>query len=150
MALVSADGFEREHAIEDVQLRRSTVALIALRATEWVKQVRHAALLRLAEARVSILLDVLPLLEVLTQERTRADDLDALIEQWLSDGDLRAATHADNVLARRAGWRRLVASVLVHDRVGRPGSGGACGARRRAGHRVSPRGPERDAAPACP
>src|SRR4051812_27134072 len=29
MALASSDRFERQHAIEDVQLRRSTVALIA-------------------------------------------------------------------------------------------------------------------------
>jgi hypothetical protein len=113
MALVSADGFERQHAIEEVQLRRSTVALIALRSTDWVKQVRHAALLRLAEAPASVLLDVLPLLEVLTQERTRADDLDALIEQRLSHSDLRAARYADNVLARRAGWRRLAARGVI-------------------------------------
>src|ERR1044071_4413787 len=46
MGLVSSDGFERQGAIEEVQLRRSTAALIALRATDWVEQVRHAALLR--------------------------------------------------------------------------------------------------------
>jgi hypothetical protein len=62
MALVSADGFERQGAIEEVELRRSTVSLIALRSTEWVEEVREAARRRLTDAPESVLLDLMPLL----------------------------------------------------------------------------------------
>jgi hypothetical protein len=74
-----------------------------------VPEVREAALRRLADAPVWALLDVLPLVDVLTQERRRAGALDALVEARLADGDLRTATRAENGLARRAAWRRLVA-----------------------------------------
>lgn len=112
-ALVSADGFEREAAVEAVELRRSTIRLIALRSTDWVREVRQAALLRLAAAPVSVLLDVLPLAEVLTRDRARSGDLDALVEQRLSSDDLKAAAASVNPLARRAAWRRLIARGAV-------------------------------------
>jgi hypothetical protein len=125
LELVSRSGHAREAAIEVVGLRRGTTALIALRATDWVAEVRHAALMRLAQTPTGALLGVLPLLDALTQNRTRARDLEALVEQRLRDRDLRAATELDDARARRVAWRRLAArgtlkpaevrERLVHD-----------------------------------
>lgn len=109
MGLVSADGHDRQRAITETQLHRSTTALLALRSTDWVPEVRQAAMSRLADAQSDLLLDLLPLLEVLTHERLRAEQLDELIESRLADDDLRAATHSESALTRRAAWRRLVA-----------------------------------------
>lgn len=56
MGLVSTDGYDRQRAIGETQLRRSTIALIALRSTDWVPEVRQAAVSRLSAAPTVALL----------------------------------------------------------------------------------------------
>ena len=85
------------------------MALLALRAPDWVPQVQAAALARLRQAPVELWLHALPLVEQLVRERFRTDELDALTETRLSNGALLAATRSPEPRARRAGWRRLVA-----------------------------------------
>ena len=108
LGLVSWNGFDREHAIVATELRRATVALLLVRSTDWVPEVRAAALSRIAAVPPPLLVDLLPLAEQLVGERGRAEELGAIVDRRLSDDDLRAATHTDDVRARRAGWRRLV------------------------------------------
>jgi hypothetical protein len=108
MALVSADGFDRERAIVETELRRASVALLLVRSTDWVPEVRAAALSRIAGVPSPLLIDLLPLAEQLIGARERAGELGAVLDSRLSDDDLRAATLADDVRTRRYGWRRLV------------------------------------------
>jgi hypothetical protein len=109
LGLVSADGFHRQWAIAAADLQPGVVALVAVRCTDWVAEVRETALLRLAEAPAAVLLERLALLEALAVERPYGGGLDALVEARLGDDDLRAATRSDRAPVRRAAWRRLVA-----------------------------------------
>jgi hypothetical protein len=115
MGLVSADGFDRQRAISETQFQRGTVALIALRSTDWVVEVRRAALTRLPEVPIALLLEVLPLLGLLTVENHRAGALNELVDGRLGDGD------APSVPRRSAGReRRHGISVLARRRVRYP------------------------------
>ena len=107
LALVSGDGHERERAARDVPANSFTAKLLVLRCLDWVSQVRSAALARVDELPHDLLVEALPLAEQLADERERAELLDALLDARLQDNDLRLAARADDVLLRRAAWRRL-------------------------------------------
>jgi hypothetical protein len=113
LGLVSADGHERERAVSSASPSALTTALITLRSTDWVSEVRAAALQRLAEVPADELIDTLPLAEQLARERSRGEALGALLDQRLSDDHLRVATCVDDVDTRRAAWRRLSARGVL-------------------------------------
>jgi hypothetical protein len=69
LGLVSSDGYERERAINAARLSSLTARLLALRCTDWVPEVRTAALRRLADAAPDQLVSALALAQ---QHRARA------------------------------------------------------------------------------
>jgi hypothetical protein len=107
LALVSADGYERERAIRAAPLRPLTVRLLVFRCIDWVAEVRAAALDRLDECPPVLLVDALPLAEQLAAERGRREILGAFLDTRLSEDDLRHAYASPDARTRRAAWRRL-------------------------------------------
>jgi hypothetical protein len=108
LALVSADGRERERGVRATGLTRLTVLLLAIRATDWVGEVRAAALDRLDECDLPLLIEALPLADQLAVERIRGDELQLLLDRRLPEESLRDAACAPRPGVRRAAWRRLV------------------------------------------
>jgi hypothetical protein len=107
LALVSADGRERERAAKEAPFTPLTTRLLALRCVDWVPQVRDAALDRLDGCPPAVLVEAFPLAEQLVRERARGGVLAALLDARFTDADLRAATLSPDPLTRRAAWRRL-------------------------------------------
>lgn len=107
LALVSADGHQREHAIRVARLRPLIVRLLVLRCIDWVPEVRAAALDRLHECPPRRLVDALPLAEQLAAERARGEILSAFMGTRFSEEDLRQAYRNPDARTRRAAWRRL-------------------------------------------
>ncbi len=126
LALVSADGRERERAAGASELSPLTARLLALRAADWVAPVGAAALDRLAGVPASLLVDALAVADRLGAEHLRGEELRALLERRLSDDDLRGATRAADAGIRRAAWRWLADRDALrfdelHDRAARDG-----------------------------
>lgn len=113
LGFVSRSGYERAAAISVAPEGPLTSALVALRAVDWVMPVRLAALRRLAEGSRAQLLDALPMAARLVGERSRAGELDALLERELTDTDWRTATRSSDVVVRRAAWHRLAAHRAI-------------------------------------
>lgn len=107
LALVSGDGYEREHAIRVAPLRPLIVRLLVLRCIDWVPEVRAAALDRLDECPPRLLVDALPLAEQLAAERARGEILSSFLDSRFSEEDLRHAYGSQDARTRRAAWRRL-------------------------------------------
>lgn len=107
LALMAADGHEREKAVARCPLAVPYVQLLLLRCLDWVGPVRDAALERLDEIPSDLLLEVLPLAVTLAAERRRGPILDAFIDARLDDSHLRLAGRSESVLVRRAAWMRL-------------------------------------------
>lgn len=111
LALASADGHERQRAVEaiDANAPDDLVAnLLALRAVDWAEPVRAAALAKLRELPQLTLLYLLPMVERL-RPRARSGALVALFEERIDPDALRvtAGGHPDP-LARRSAWRLLI------------------------------------------
>ena len=107
LALVSADGYERERAIRVARLRPVVVRLLVLRCIDWVSEIRPAALDRLEECPPRLLVDALALGEQLAAERARGEILSSFLDTRFSAVDLRHAYLAADPRTRRAAWRRL-------------------------------------------
>jgi hypothetical protein len=108
LGLVSTDGYRRQSAVEDVALRPCVATLIAIRATEWVPEVRAAALVRLRGLSADEAVALLPVVETLSRGRERAAELAEVIAERLSDHDLARATGSPNDHVRRVAWRWLI------------------------------------------
>jgi HEAT repeat protein len=111
-AAMSPDGYLREAAVRQLggELPWS-FPLLALRATDWVAEVRGAAQAALESAETGCLVEHLPLLEGLCGSRGRGGDLSDWLERRMAGEeaveDLREARHHADVGIRRAAWRRL-------------------------------------------
>ncbi|MDA0184562.1 hypothetical protein OJ997_29940 [Solirubrobacter phytolaccae] len=103
LALMSADGFERERAVASGDV----ADLLVLRAVDPVGPVREAALARLRELPPSSLLGALPMTEWL-RRRAHFAPLDALMWERLDVPTLQTAAHDPSPLARHAAWVRLI------------------------------------------
>ncbi|HEX2127691.1 MAG TPA: hypothetical protein VHF58_00570, partial [Solirubrobacterales bacterium] len=112
LGLVSADGRERERAVKAAELSPLTARLLAVRSVDWVAEVRAAALARLRECPVALLIEALPLADQIAVERMRGEELHTLLDARLSEDDLRAAARARDRRSRRAAWRRLMSRGL--------------------------------------
>jgi hypothetical protein len=108
LALVSADGRERERCVRATPLTPLTARLVAIRAIDWADQVCDAATMRLEACRVPLLVEALPLADQLARERLRGASLERVLDRRLSDDALRATARAPAALVRRAAWRRLI------------------------------------------
>lgn len=109
VALLSGDGHERERAVREAGLTPLSARLLTIRATDWVGPVRAAALDRLDECPLPLLVEALPLADQLAIESIRGDELHLLLDRRLDEESLRQAGRAKNALVRRAAWRRLTA-----------------------------------------
>ena len=108
LALVSADGRERERCVRATPLTPLTARLVAIRAIDWADQVCDAAARRLEASPVPLLVEALPLADQLARERLRGASLQRVLDRRLSDDALRATARAPAALVRRAAWRRLI------------------------------------------
>lgn len=114
VALTSADGHERQRAVESVRTDAPddiVANLLVVRAVDWVEPVRAAALAKLRELPPLTRLYVLPMVERL-RSRARGGPLVALFAELVEPDALRITAapwgHPDP-LSRRCAWR------LLHD-----------------------------------
>lgn len=109
---MSPDGYLREVAVRQLggELPWS-FPLLALRATDWVAEVRRAAQAALESAETDCLVEHLPLLAGLCGSRGRAGDLSDWLERRMAGEEaveaLGRARHHTDVGVRHAAWRRL-------------------------------------------
>jgi hypothetical protein len=106
--LVSRDGRQRQRAVEKLPLRPCVALLITIRATDWVAQVRAAALRRVATMDPDVAVELLPAVDTLAHARERGHALRSVLAQRLDNEDLKRASCSPNHLIRRAAWRRLI------------------------------------------
>lgn len=109
---LSPDGYLREAAVNRLGNELPwSFALLAVRTTDWVAQVRRAAMAALEAAETDSAIEHLPLLEQLSASRARAGEIREWVERRLA-GDqaldaLSAARGHTDARVRRAAWRRL-------------------------------------------
>ena len=108
LALVSADGRERQRGIRATPFSQLTACLLTIRATDWVGPVRAAALHKLDECPLALLIEALPLADQLATQRIRGEELHLLLDRQVSEEALREAARTASTSVRRAALRRLV------------------------------------------
>ena len=111
--LVSPSGFVRQASAEGVSLTPLSTRVLVLRSADWVAEVRSAAFGRLRTCDRDLLVGALPLVAWIVDEWTRGDLLRDLLDERLTDDDLRALADTGAVGLRRSAWRRLVARGAV-------------------------------------
>jgi hypothetical protein len=111
--LFSPSGYVRQASVEAVRLTPFAARVLVLRCADWVAEVRSAAFGRLRTCDRDLLIAALPLVVWIMDEWTRGDLLRDLLDERLTDDDLRALAHTGDVGLRRSAWRRLVARGAV-------------------------------------
>lgn len=108
-------GYTRQIAVRRMESELPwSLRFVAFRATDWVRQVRRDALELLAGAPEEALVAQMPLLESLGRERTRGEELLAVVDARLAAGEagttaLWDGTRSSDRYVRRLSWRRLLA-----------------------------------------
>ncbi|MDA0178983.1 hypothetical protein OJ997_01655 [Solirubrobacter phytolaccae] len=113
LELFSPSGHVRQAALETVPLTPLTARVLVLRCADWVAEVRSAAFTRLRACDRDLLVAALPLVAWVMDEWTRGDLLGALLDERLTDDDLRALADVPDLALRRAAWRRLTARGAI-------------------------------------
>lgn len=112
-ASFAVDGFKREQACRALGgFIPWSLRLLVIRTTDWVEQVRAAALETVARASAADLAAHIGLVERLARDRLRNADLERLVES-LRNSDAGVAALADvrgapDPLARRTAWQLLM------------------------------------------
>lgn len=107
LELFAPSGYVRQDAVERARLTPFTTRVLVLRCADWVAPVRVSAFARLRACDRALLVAALPLVSWVVDEWTRGDLLRELLDERLTDGDLRALTRDGDAGLRRSAWRRL-------------------------------------------
>lgn len=111
LSMMSGDGFKREIAVQSCDpTRRAQAALLLVRCTDWVTEVKIAAEQRLGDIPKHLLLELLALAEHLVRTRYRSEAIASLLDSQLGVAELRHAVGSADPAVSRIAWRRLVAS----------------------------------------
>jgi len=109
----AVSGYTREKACRCLgEFMPWSFRLLVIRCSDWVPQVRAAALESLKGARADAITAHLGLVAHLTKDRSRSDAFDELVEQVLRDDaglvELIHARRSADVKSRRAAWTLLM------------------------------------------